>query len=45
MTDGRIAKKNGMTDSGMVLEGNFTELTEMSPEQIEAAYEIPTVQA
>lgn len=46
VTDNRIAKKNGMTaDSGMVLEGNFTELTEMSPEQIEAAYEIPTVQA
>ena len=45
VTDGRIAKKNGMTDPGMVLEGNFTKLTEMSPEQIEAAYEIPTVQA
>ena len=51
VTDSRIAKENGTSN---VLEGNFTELTEMSPEQIEAAYEaelptmdvgIPTVQA
>lgn len=45
VTDSRIAKENGMPTD--VLEGNFTELTEMTAEQIENAFEmgIPTVQA
>lgn len=49
VTDSRIAKENGTPDG--IVDGDFTELTEMTPEQINAAFcdttnaKIPTVQA